>query len=99
LHQEGPTISLADNTEDALKSALNSLSGKDRTYQAIDVSKSVSVNAWIQKIIETFGKLDGAVHMAGIIAEPTRLKLQAMLRTVAVKTPCLVSPKDSCQTK
>ncbi|KAL6914925.1 hypothetical protein FSST1_012685 [Fusarium sambucinum] len=73
LASRGATISLADINEDALKSALDSLSGKDHIYQIVDVSKSESVNIWIQKTVETLGKLDGSVNMAGIIAEPTPL--------------------------
>ncbi|XEV07316.1 hypothetical protein FSHL1_012603 [Fusarium sambucinum] len=73
LASRGATISLADINEDALKSALDSLSGKDHIYQIVDVSKSESVNIWIQKTVETLGKLDGSVNMAVIIAEPTPL--------------------------
>ncbi|CEI70633.1 hypothetical protein FVEN_g878 [Fusarium venenatum] len=73
LASRGATISLADINEEALKSALNTLPGTEHIYQVVDVSKSDSVNKWIQKIVETIGKLDGAVNMAGIIAEPTPL--------------------------
>ncbi|KAM0348179.1 hypothetical protein ACHAP4_011014 [Fusarium culmorum] len=69
----GAVISLADINEEALKSVLDSLPGNGHIYQVVDVSKSESVNAWIKKTIDTFGKLDGAVNMAGIIAEPTPL--------------------------
>ncbi|KAF5234607.1 hypothetical protein FAUST_7516 [Fusarium austroamericanum] len=73
LASRGAVISLADINEEALKSVLDSLPGNGHIYQAVDVSKSESVNTWIKKTIETFGKLDGAVNMAGIIAEPTPL--------------------------
>jgi NAD(P)-dependent dehydrogenase (short-subunit alcohol dehydrogenase family) len=73
LASRGAIISLADINEEALKTATASLSGGKHIYQAVDVSKSESVNFWIQKTLDTFGKLDGAVNMAGIIAEPTPL--------------------------
>jgi len=73
LASRGAIISLADINEEALKAATALLSGDKHIYQAVDVSKSDSVNSWIQKTLDTFGKLDGAVNMAGIIAEPTPL--------------------------
>ncbi|KAM0548858.1 hypothetical protein ACHAPJ_009714 [Fusarium lateritium] len=73
LASRGAIISLADINEEALKTAKASLSGDKHIYQVVDVSKSASVDSWIQQTITTFGKLDGAVNMAGIIAEPTLL--------------------------
>lgn len=74
LASRGAIISLADINEDALCKAKESLSGSKHIYQVVDISKSDSVNAWIQDIVRMFGKLDGAVNMAGIIAEPKPLK-------------------------
>ncbi|KAF4955269.1 hypothetical protein FSARC_11901 [Fusarium sarcochroum] len=71
LASRGAIISLADINEEALKTAKASLSGEKHIHQVLDVSKSESVDSWIQQTIQTFGKLDGAVNMAGIIAEPT----------------------------
>ncbi|CAF3594835.1 hypothetical protein SNK05_013247 [Fusarium graminearum] len=73
LASRGAIISLADINEEVLKSVLDSLPGNGHIYQVVDVSKSESVNAWIKQTIDKFGKLDGAVNMAGIIAEPTPL--------------------------
>ncbi|KAF4457615.1 hypothetical protein F53441_488 [Fusarium austroafricanum] len=73
LATRGAIISLADINEENLKKAKGSLSGDKHIYQVVDVSKSESVNAWIKQTITTFGKLDGAVNMAGIIAEPVPL--------------------------
>ncbi|CAG1999615.1 unnamed protein product [Fusarium graminearum] len=73
LASRGAIISLADINEEVLKSVLDSLPVNGHIYQVVDVSKSESVNAWIKQIIDKFGKLDGAVNMAGIIAEPTPL--------------------------
>ncbi|CZS85915.1 unnamed protein product [Fusarium graminearum] len=57
LASRGAIISLADINEEVLKSVLDSLPVNGHIYQTID----------------KFGKLDGAVNMAGIIAEPTPL--------------------------
>lgn len=73
LASRGTIISLADINELALETAVKSLPGDKHIYHAVDVSKSESVDAWIRKTIGTFGKLDGAVNMAGIIAPPTPL--------------------------
>lgn len=73
LASRGAIISLADINEEALKAAISSLPGDKHTYHVVDVSKSDSVNSWIQETHDTFGKLDGAVNMAGIIVEPTPL--------------------------
>ncbi|CEF87572.1 hypothetical protein FGSG_11263 [Fusarium graminearum PH-1] len=73
LASRGAIISLADINEEVLKSVLDSLPGNGHIYQVVDVSQSESVNAWIKQTIDKFGKLDGAVNMAGIIAEPTPL--------------------------
>jgi NAD(P)-dependent dehydrogenase (short-subunit alcohol dehydrogenase family) len=72
LASRGAMISLADINEDAVKAAKATLEGSDQhIYHVVDVSKSASVNTWIEKTVETFGKLDGAVNMAGIIAHAT----------------------------
>ncbi|KAM0468155.1 hypothetical protein ACHAP7_011228 [Fusarium lateritium] len=74
LASRGAIISLADINEDALIKAKESLSGSKHIYHVVDVSKSDSVNAWIQDTMRIFGKFDGAVNMAGIIAEPKPVK-------------------------
>jgi NAD(P)-dependent dehydrogenase (short-subunit alcohol dehydrogenase family) len=74
LASRGAIISLADINENALCKAKESLPGSKHIYQVVDVSKSDSVDAWVQDTMRIFGKLDGAVNMAGIIAEPTPLK-------------------------
>lgn len=35
-------------------------------YTRVDVRQSASVNDWIEKTVQTFGRLDGAVNFAGI---------------------------------
>ncbi|KAJ6005143.1 hypothetical protein N7540_012942 [Penicillium herquei] len=68
LASRGAIISLADINEAAVKSAQESLSGKNHIYTVVDVRRSEDVDAWINSTVEKLGKLDGAVNMAGIIS-------------------------------
>lgn len=68
LASRGAVISLADINEVAVKAACESLPNSDRhMFTVIDVRSSQSVDAWIAGTLQKFGKLDGAVNMAGII--------------------------------
>jgi NAD(P)-dependent dehydrogenase (short-subunit alcohol dehydrogenase family) len=72
LASQGATISLADINQDLLKAAVDSLPNSDSHLATIvDVRNSDSVNSWIEETVKKFGKLDGAVNMAGIIQKPT----------------------------
>lgn len=37
----------------------------------VDVRKQDTVDAWIKKTIDTFGKLDGAANLAGVFKAPS----------------------------
>lgn len=75
LASRGALVSLADINEEALKQAVTSLENSEKhIYTTIDVRKSETVNAWIKTTIEKFGKLDGAVNMAGVITSATPIK-------------------------
>ncbi|KAF2166421.1 hypothetical protein M409DRAFT_66506 [Zasmidium cellare ATCC 36951] len=65
----GAIISLADINETTLQTATSSLQGGlERHMHAVcDVTSSASVDYWIESTVESFGRLDGAVNMAGII--------------------------------
>ncbi|KAJ5770530.1 Short-chain dehydrogenase/reductase SDR [Penicillium nucicola] len=68
LASRGALISLADINEKALGEAIQSLANPEKHITtAIDVRKGQSVEAWIKSTVEKFGKLDGAVNMAGVI--------------------------------
>lgn len=72
LASRGAIISLADINEAAVKAATETLNGSEKhIYTAVDVSKSASVNSWIESTIQRLRRLDGAVNMAGIIAPAT----------------------------
>ncbi|OJJ42153.1 hypothetical protein ASPZODRAFT_125997 [Penicilliopsis zonata CBS 506.65] len=69
LAARGASISLADLNETALTAALTSLPGGEDRHLAtrVDVRDSASVDAWIEKTVQRFGQLDGAVNMAGVL--------------------------------
>lgn len=67
--QLGVPLSLADLNEAALKKAIESLPGSHEKHLVVpvDVRKIASVDAWIERTVQHFGKLDGAVNMAGVL--------------------------------
>lgn len=68
LSSRGAAVSLADLNAEALEAALKSVGGESKHMaEVVNVADSESVEAWIAKTIERFGKLDGAVNMAGVI--------------------------------
>ncbi len=72
LASRGAVISLADINEEALKAAARSLPNSDKHLATVvDVRSSKSVDSWIESTVQKFGRLDGAVNMAGIITAAT----------------------------
>lgn len=72
LASQGAHISLADLNDGGLRTAIATLPGSAESkhmHQIVDVRKTESVDAWIQATIDKFGKLDGAVNMAGVISK------------------------------
>lgn len=69
IASRGALISLADVNAAALEAAVSSLpGGSDKHIHTVcDVTSSASVDYWIETTIKRFGRLDGAVNMAGII--------------------------------
>lgn len=68
LAERGAQISLADLDERGLNAAIETLDHKTRHMcSVVDVIKGRSVDAWIMSTVERYGKIDGAVNMAGII--------------------------------
>lgn len=69
LASRGALLSLADLSDDALQKVITNLPGGPSKHLgvAVDVRKADSVQAWIDKTVEKFGKLDGAVNMAGVL--------------------------------
>lgn len=70
LARQGAYLSVADISADALKekvAEIEKVSTGKVLSSVVDVRKDDQVNAWISKTVETFGKLDGAVNLAGVI--------------------------------
>lgn len=74
LVSRGATVSIADVNEKGLKTTIESLDGDKHIYTVVDVSKSAEVNAWIEKTVHHFGKLDCAVNFAGVIGSLATIK-------------------------
>ncbi|KAJ3957382.1 hypothetical protein N0V92_006036 [Colletotrichum tropicale] len=72
LAERGAKISLADINEPSLKEAVASLPDSDsHIYEVVDVRDGEAVDKWIQNTVKKYGKLDGAVNMAGVITHAT----------------------------
>lgn len=75
LASRGGSISLADINEAGLKAAVEALNGiQEHMYTVVDVRDSEKVNEWIKSTVDKYGKLDGAVNMAGVITKATPVK-------------------------
>jgi NAD(P)-dependent dehydrogenase (short-subunit alcohol dehydrogenase family) len=78
LVSQGAKVSIADLSAEALATASKTLtdgkySGKFIT-QVVDVRKPSEVNAWIEKTVAEYGKLDGAVNLAGVIPKSINIE-------------------------
>lgn len=71
LSRRGATVCIADVDPAALSSAEAFFACLETTGSfkstRVDVTKRSEVDAWIEDISETFGRLDGAANIAGII--------------------------------
>lgn len=71
LSGRGATVCIADIDPAALSSAEAFFASQETTRPfkstRVDVSKRSEVDAWIEGILESFGRLDGAANIAGII--------------------------------
>ncbi len=71
LLAEGAKVSIADASEKGLAEAAAKIKaanypGQVMTQQ-VDVRDGAQVDAWIAATVAAFGKLDGAVNLAGVI--------------------------------
>lgn len=68
LAKRGALLSLADVSEAGLVQTLKTLeNSSSHLIAVVDVRDSASVDSWIEKTIQKFGKLDGAANWAGVI--------------------------------
>lgn len=72
LARRGASLSLADNQEHRLNEAAKSIREEcpliDLVTKALDVRKSEDVDQWITETVAEFGRLDGAVNLAGVFS-------------------------------
>jgi NAD(P)-dependent dehydrogenase (short-subunit alcohol dehydrogenase family) len=72
LASQGAFISLADINAEALDNAVKTLeNNNEHMVTVVDVRDGDAVSAWINSTVAKYGKLDGAVNMAGIITHAT----------------------------
>jgi NAD(P)-dependent dehydrogenase (short-subunit alcohol dehydrogenase family) len=71
ISSRGATVCIADVDEKALEGAKFHFTPLNVpfTVTKVDVTKRSEVEAWIDSIVEKFGRLDGAVNGAGIIGK------------------------------
>lgn len=71
LVSQGAKVSIADVSEKALSEATSKLQSENHPGQVmskvVDVRKPEQVDAWIKETVSKFGKLDGAINLAGVI--------------------------------
>jgi NAD(P)-dependent dehydrogenase (short-subunit alcohol dehydrogenase family) len=69
LASRGAKVSIADVQEKLLDEAFTAIKAtghNDVLTAVVDVRKQETIDAWIKKTIDTFGKLDGAANLAGV---------------------------------
>lgn len=71
LSQRGATVAIADVDPDAIGRAEAYFKPLNVPYSItkVDISKRAEVDAWINGIVEKFGKLNGSANVAGIIGK------------------------------
>lgn len=82
LASRGAVLALADINEAALSKAISSLpaaksSEKAHSSTVVRVEDSSAVSSWISDTKSRFGRLDGAVNMAGVYREKGRTFINA----------------------
>ncbi len=70
LAARGAAVSIADVQEDKLSAAAESIEkatpGAKVLAKKVNVSSTQEVEAWLDAIVSQFGKIDGAVNLAGV---------------------------------
>ncbi|KAH8651858.1 3-alpha--hydroxysteroid dehydrogenase [Tricladium varicosporioides] len=71
LASRGAILYIADVQEGPLQKAVDSIksSGGNITGTVVNVRSRSSVESWINSVVSTHGKLDGAVNLAGVIGK------------------------------
>ncbi|KAF2493019.1 3-alpha--hydroxysteroid dehydrogenase [Lophium mytilinum] len=69
LASQGAKVAIMDLNEAHLKTAASDIKTAGGTIMStvVDVRDGAQVDAWIADVVKTFGKLDGAANLAGVI--------------------------------
>jgi NADP-dependent 3-hydroxy acid dehydrogenase YdfG len=75
LGSKGAKLSLADVQEGPLNEVAEDINkaGGAAIATVVDVRDRKAVEAWIQKTVSTYGKLDGAANLAGVIGKQNNM--------------------------
>lgn len=75
LASKGAKLSLADVQEAPLQKVVADIqaSGGTAIGTVVDIQDRKAVEAWIAKTVETYGKLDGAANLAGVIGKQNNM--------------------------
>ena len=76
IADRGGTVCLADVNQAALNDVKTMFQGKNVPFSVttVDVSVKSEVESWIKGISESFGRLDGAANVAGVIGKDHGIK-------------------------
>ncbi|KAH7113310.1 hypothetical protein B0J11DRAFT_511536 [Dendryphion nanum] len=80
LVSQGAKVAISDVNEANLAAAYNALkpvsveSGGDVLATKVDVRKREEVDSWIETVVATFGNLDGAANLAGVIPKSINIE-------------------------
>jgi NAD(P)-dependent dehydrogenase (short-subunit alcohol dehydrogenase family) len=71
LASKGAKVSLADVQEKALDQVVADIkaAGGEAFGTIVDIRKRDQVEDWIKKTVDTYGQLDGAANIAGVIGK------------------------------
>ena len=72
LASRGATLSLADLQEGPLNDATTDIKSKygvEVLSRVVDVRRASDIDDWISATVSTFGRLDGAANLAGVIGK------------------------------
>ena len=69
LASRGASLSIADMNKAASEQVVSILPGGSEKHMAttVDVRDGSAVESWIEGTVQRYGKLDGAVNMAGVL--------------------------------
>lgn len=80
LSGKGYILSIADRNSQGLDETLKSLHedgnphGVKHLATTVDITDSQQVNAWIDKTVQEYGRIDGAANIAGILYDDKLVK-------------------------